>query len=184
MIFGDAVHNMRVSLDVAVNEAMGMLTNKTYGKFYFPFASSKDELPKQIASKMRGAPQALVGLVEGFRPYHGGNQLLRGLHDLDIKDKHVISIGLSARFTTGPIQVLRDRLNYSNIRMDSVPPEIVPKLDIKPGAKIKGMVRNPQLEPVISEGFPLKGSPVIETLENMRNLTSSILDDFQMLSAP
>ena len=35
----------------------------------------------------RAGPDA-VALLKKFEPYRGGNNLLRGLHDLDIEDKH------------------------------------------------------------------------------------------------
>nr|WP_298414061.1 hypothetical protein [uncultured Halomonas sp.] len=87
-IIGDVIHNLRASLDLLATE----LVTKSGGdpnKIYFPFGNDETSLDNMI--KRRGIDQAgkeIVGLIKSLKPYKGGNELLRGLHDLDITDKH------------------------------------------------------------------------------------------------
>lgn len=56
---------------------------------YFPFAKSGDQFDHVIQSRNFGrAGEDAVALLRTFKPYRGGNEALRGLHDLDITDKH------------------------------------------------------------------------------------------------
>ena len=88
LILGDAVHNLRSALDhMAVD--LVVLNGKSPKRVYFPFANSESELDKQIKDKNfdRTSPTAIAELKK-LQPYKGGNRLLRGLHDLDVMDKH------------------------------------------------------------------------------------------------
>jgi hypothetical protein len=87
-IIGDAVHNLRTSLDLLACTIVTLNGQSDEG-VYFPFAKSEDELDNMIAKRNvdRAAPEA-VALIKSFKPYIGGNSALRGVHDLDIADKH------------------------------------------------------------------------------------------------
>jgi hypothetical protein len=87
-IIGDAVHNLRVSLDALATE-LAAANNENSKNVYFPFADSAEGLERQIKDKnfRRCGPQA-VALLKTLAPYRGGNLELRAIHDLDIADKH------------------------------------------------------------------------------------------------
>lgn len=111
---GDAIHNMRTSLDLMATE-LARLNGKSDKDVYFPFAASKDEFPKQIEKKnFERAGDDAVALLKQFEPYTGGNTKLRAIHDLDIKDKHIKilvtrrdtkELQLSYKLDGGPISV-------------------------------------------------------------------------------
>src|SRR3990167_2635239 len=87
-IVGDVVHNLRTSLDLLASECV-RLNQQPHGDVYFPFAESETELEGQIRWRhMDRAKPEVVDLVRSFKPYIGGNLALRGIHDLDIIDKH------------------------------------------------------------------------------------------------
>ncbi|RYD59958.1 MAG: hypothetical protein EOP60_00590 [Sphingomonadales bacterium] len=87
-IIGDAVHNLRCSLDLLASDVV-RLNGKEPADVYFPFARDAAGLEVMIKKKhMDRAPPAAVDLVRQVRPYRGGNLLLRTIHDLDIADKH------------------------------------------------------------------------------------------------
>jgi hypothetical protein len=88
LVLGDAIHNLRVSLDLLAGDLVELEKRSRTG-VYFPFASSAADLAGQIKSKNfhRAAPEAVV-LLQKIAPYPGGDNLLRGLHDLDVIDKH------------------------------------------------------------------------------------------------
>ena len=87
-IIGDIIHNLRASLDLLATE----LVTESGGNpknVYFPFGSDEAGLDEMIKKRhIDRAGQKAVDLVKSFKPYKGGNNLLRALHDLDITDKH------------------------------------------------------------------------------------------------
>jgi hypothetical protein len=87
-IIGDAVHNLRTSLDLMASE-LARINGKSDDGVYFPFAASADRFDQAIKSRnFHKAGDDAVALLRKFAPYRGGNDRLRALHDLDIQDKH------------------------------------------------------------------------------------------------
>lgn len=88
LAYGDTVHCLRASLDLLANDVVKLNGGSTKG-VYFPFAASEDLLPDQIKQKKfdRAGDQA-VEILKSLKPYRGGDEVLRGMHDLDIQDKH------------------------------------------------------------------------------------------------
>jgi hypothetical protein len=90
-IIGDAIHNMRDALDLAVSALMRQ-AGQSDEHVYFPTAKSRNDLQETIAkrAKKQPFPGDLVRVLETIvQPYIGGNgYLLRTLHALAIMDKH------------------------------------------------------------------------------------------------
>jgi len=86
--FGDAIHNLRSALDIAVIDAV-RLNKKNTKNVRFPFANSKETLSKQLKeSYIKKAGADVANFIKQVRPYPGGNDGLYELHILDIVDKH------------------------------------------------------------------------------------------------
>ncbi len=88
LLFGDAVHNMRACLDWLACSAVEANGQNPKG-VHFPFAKDAEDLPRLIKDKHfhRAAPE-VVALLTSLKPYKGGAEQLRALHDMDNKDKH------------------------------------------------------------------------------------------------
>jgi hypothetical protein len=95
LTLGDAVHNLRTALDYVINEIelldMGTMTKFTKFPFYKTHESLvgainggfKEKIPKQVIN-------CIVAIVQ---PYiTGDGEILCGLDDLDIADKHQLLI--------------------------------------------------------------------------------------------
>jgi hypothetical protein len=150
---GDAIHNMRTALDLMATE-LARINNESDKSVYFPFADSKVEFPKQISKKnFQRAGDDAVALLKQFEPYTGGNNLLRAIHDLDIRDKH-INILVTRRDTNDLI------LSY---RLDEGP---------NPSISASGSNSHKFLD------GPLAGKPLIETLKELVQLVDSIIEAF------
>lgn len=92
LIIGDAVHNLRTTLDHLACALVHLAGGKTKG-VYFPFAESDTALEATIKKRLIGrAGPKVVDVVRRLKPYKGGNLILRGIHDLDIADKHSIIV--------------------------------------------------------------------------------------------
>ena len=150
---GDAIHNMRAALDLMATE-LARINGKSDKKVYFPFAESKEELPTQIESKhFDRAGDDAVSLLKKFEPYKGGNEKLRAIHDLDIRDKHINilvtrldtnDLKFSYRLDEGPNQPISASASYSHKFLDG----------------------------------PLAGLPLIETLKELVQLVDGIIEAF------
>ena len=87
-IFGDAIHNLRSSLDLLAGDLVRR-EGKSDNGVYFPFAHSKEKMREQIKrSRFNRAGKTNVERIKALRPWRDGALSLRALHDLDIQDKH------------------------------------------------------------------------------------------------
>ncbi len=86
---GDVIHNLRTALDLLVCDLVRD-NNGNPEEVYFPFAKNSTDLDVIIAKrKIDQAKPEAVNLLRNFKPYlENGNEALRGIHDLDIIDKH------------------------------------------------------------------------------------------------
>lgn len=150
---GDAIHNMRSALDLMAAE-LARLNGKSPNSVYFPFAESKDELAKMICVKnFKRAGDDAVALLEHYAPYKGGNERLRAIHDLDVRDKHKSII------TT---QVVTTDMSFSYIRTNELT-RTIPVSGTNSHSFLDG---------------PLAGKPLIETSKELVELVDGIIEAF------
>ena len=160
-IIGDAVHNMRTALDLMASE-LARLNGQSDKNVYFPFASSEDDLSEQIKAKsFHRAGADAVNLLRGVRPYKGGNDSLRAIHDLDIADKHTALIPAHTEMDFE----LEASIEFGDTREKSFP------------------VLARKVEFIFPPDGPLGGMPVLETLEGLVKLVCGIIEAFSDLVA-
>lgn len=173
MILGDAVHNLRVALDVLANDTVALGGNIPKG-VYFPFAKDAADLEKQIKEKMKGATPEAKEFVRTLKPYKGGNEPLRALHDLDIQDKHISPLQVSHSQTSAPGRVGNDGVEWQYEPIQTLPDWYTPP----PGDKVLGLVRWDH-EAVFEKGLPYAGKPVIGTLNDLAQLVDGVIQTFE-----
>lgn len=160
-IVGDALHNMRTALDLMASELV-RLTNQSDRNVYFPFGNSAQELEKEIKRKnFYKAGQDAVDLLWKYAPHRGGNETLRALHDLDVRDKHksLLLMGSTMNLKVSGVY------NVETLEADNPP-------------TVEGDVHY-----VFPEPDAFKGQPVIETLKELMRLVSGILEAFASMVA-
>src|SRR5215469_9755908 len=86
LILGDAIHNLRVSLDYLACELVRSVGERTKG-VYFPICESLEKYEAESRGKTKGMPDEAKKVIDGMKPY-GRNSTLWTLHDLEIIDKH------------------------------------------------------------------------------------------------
>jgi hypothetical protein len=94
-IVGDAVHNLRSALDVAMSDIEFATTGKRTDKVIFPSRKTRDQLKVAVDRRLKGkAPERIIDyIVESIQPYERGNgDAIWQLHSLDIVDKHRLII--------------------------------------------------------------------------------------------
>jgi hypothetical protein len=101
-IAGDAIHNIRSSLDQLAYQLAVAGTDRTPRRTVcFPIAKDRDTYEAEKARKVKGIRPEAVELIDRLKPYKGGNDMLWRIHELDNIDKHryVFTVGKNALFT-------------------------------------------------------------------------------------
>jgi hypothetical protein len=160
-IVGDAIHNMRTALDLMASELVRLKQGNDYG-VYFPFADTEARLDAQIKSKnFHKAGDDAVTLLKSFAPYKGGNEALRTLHDLDIRDKHktLVLMGSFINFE------LEGAFEMDNPERQDMP------------------ITGHDIHYIFPDPGPFPGARVIETLKELMQLVDGILEAFARMVA-
>ena len=95
MIVGDALHNLRSSLDILWNEVIELCGGTPTRWSRFPIRDTADDLkaPLNAALENGQIDDTVYALVlNTIKPYKTGNTLLWALDDLNIRDKHQLLI--------------------------------------------------------------------------------------------
>lgn len=99
-IAGDAIHNMRASLDYLAYQLVLVGTGSP-GPFryvYFPIFESAKEYEERKLERIKGMRPEAIKAIDLVKPYKGGNDQLWRLHQLDLVDKHRLLITVGSYF--------------------------------------------------------------------------------------
>jgi hypothetical protein len=183
-VVGDAIHNCRASLDVAIEQMIFEKTGAYSDYAKFPFRETRDELIAACkGGDIRKAGEHVVEIVvDKIRAYKGGNDLLYALHDLDIQDKHVLVLPhITVTRVTG-VDFEDERKNVFRgvtLRTDSPGHIRTPLLSASPvRVTNKGQ---PSLAVVFGVGLPLEGKPLVPSLVEFTKAVVQALDLFEAL---
>jgi len=95
LTLGDALHNLRTSLDYVIAEIEFTFIGSRSDYTRFPVDQSMDALKARLEGGLakRAPKQVIDCIVESVQPYTGGNgDFICSLNDLDIEDKHRLLI--------------------------------------------------------------------------------------------
>ncbi len=158
VVVGDCIHSLRTSLDLMSSE-MARLNGHSDKNVHFPFADTLAEFEKAIKNKnFKKCGDDAVSLLNTLKPYRGGNEHLRALHDLDIQDKHQALIP-----------------THSTMDFDFDKELVIDGPAVSAGLAVSDVVLT------FPPNGPLDGLPLAETLENLVHLVEGILDSFETL---
>lgn len=89
LCLGDAIHNLRSALDLAICELVRLRGNSDK-KVAFPFGKNASHFEAECVRYdiERQAGSSALNLLRELAPYQGGDEKLRAIHDMDIQDKH------------------------------------------------------------------------------------------------
>lgn len=188
-IFGDAVHNFRTALDILANDLVA-LSGVQPKKVYFPFGKDAAGFEDELKTKMGQAPEPIKDIVRSFKPYIGGNELLRAMHDLDIGDKHIAILKIGYTGLTGalPMKKTGSRplpggggqliFEVDTDAIETIPIDMTGFPD-DPNYRTIGKMIGSEVKCTIAPGFPLAGTPVVKVLHKMGDLAKSIVKTFE-----
>lgn len=162
-ILGDFIHNLRTSLDLLANDLVQRAGHDPKD-VYFPFAKGAGELDAMIKRRrFHLAGSTAVALLKSFRPYLGGNEELRAIHDLDILDKHRALIPDPPR-----------SFSMAVIHEDEIPGSEMKDYRLRIEHKQRVLLLFPL-------DMPLAGRPFTPTLEQLLHLVESVVEAFANL---
>lgn len=164
-IVGDIIHNLRAALDLMAAE-LCRLNKESDDGVYFPFCETADKLAEMIKRrKFDRAGPAAVRLLTELKPYKGGNAALRGIHDLDIQDKHQ-SLIPNVMTVASPV-----------FRMDIIGGVLKP-------VPIGDHSKPSEIRLLMPAGSAFADKELLPTLHELVKLTASIVERFKLLVAP
>lgn len=180
-MIGDVIHNLRASLDLLACELV-RLNGEDDKNVYFPFCDNEAGLDDMIKNRNidRAAPHA-VDLLRSLKPYKGGNDALRAIHDLDIMDKHkaLIPMGDCASFDGLPPEIsihIDNRQSFGPVE-DGFSPFYFP------AAPTLGLGQKIPATFILTFAplGPLGLGEIIPTLHNLAELVAGIIESFEAL---
>ena len=175
---GDAVHNLRTTLDVLAVAIVREAGGNPRG-VYFPFCEKAEDLDQMIRRRnFHRAPSAAVALLKEIKPYKAGNEALRAIHDLDIRDKHndlipTFSGGISqGDIITGNNIVLSQGFVFE--LFDGFCP-------IRALTYLSEQPISLKLEAAFGKGLPFQNNRIVPQLQSLSELVDSIIEAFSAL---
>jgi hypothetical protein len=177
---GDAVHNLRTALDLLASDLVRLNGHNPHNVF-FPFANSAAELEKAIKDKnMHRAGSDAVSLLRTMKPYTNGNTALRGLHALDIQDKHQALIPAISTAQMPPCTLISGGKECAIPSWKSAIPRDGYWLVAMPA--VANMVLGSEIPAnfalVFDEDTVFAGDEIIKKLESLGQLVTSIIESF------
>jgi hypothetical protein len=208
-VLGDAVHNLRSSLDLLVCELVRANGERVKPNTGFPVFKSATAAANAFKAgppgQVKGAPKAAVDLIKNAKPYPGGNDAFWQLHQLDITDKHklLVAVGSAYRNVIVDLSAIHRNSIAAHLGIDpseipSAPVAINPadrQFPLKDGAEVfriaaaarsPDMDMNPQFafEVAFGEDEVVKGEPLFPTLPQLVEFVEGFVQLFPRLFNP
>lgn len=192
-VLGDAIHNLRSSLDLLTNELVqnnGVPPSERTG---FPIGNNRDGFERQLRQVAKGISRRAGEIMHRIEPYKGGKgDLLWRLHRLDIADKHRLLIPVGAAYRG----VLVETTVYGEIfdepfRLDPHAVDTGPIFPLEDGSVLMRfpfvIPDNAYLDTYFKPDFYIAfaekqifdGDPVMPTLQKLVDLTEGVVKGFE-----
>lgn len=190
LITGDAVHNLRSSLDHLTWDIIRPFSPERPHDVQFPFVRKAEGFESAIPHRqIQLAGEEVVQRFRELKPYPGGDDLLYGLHQLDIADKHQLILTVQSLVgferldirdidPTAP-EIIIEKTAFSRVGKDNRiavwnydPTSSVPVPDQTKEVRMAMQI-------MFREGQPLAQKGVFQSLRAMAMAIESIIDSFE-----
>jgi hypothetical protein len=184
LIIGDAFHNLRSALDFAISDVLFMKTGTRPKHAKFPVYKSRDDLVNAVSGgKISEAPKEILDfIVDIVKPYEGGNEAIRALHELDILDKHMLLLPIVQIGALTGVDLEDDRGNQFR-KCDFIVEAGTAFIPIASSGNIKITdFGKPTIFVMFDKRMPLEGPHVLPTLAKLTRDIGYIVDEFERIS--
>lgn len=178
IIAGDAIHNLRSALDHLawqLVEASGNTPGSWTGfPIYDPskFTTDKGE-SKFFEGKVKGMRPQIVNAIRGQQSYKGGNDQLWAIHDLDIVDKHHLSITMGFTSQYFRVQDTFDIPMRGWLLMKEGEDLVTITHKVKPEEQIEFA-----FDVILGEVGIFQGKSLVVSLSTMSDVAKNLVSDF------
>ncbi len=192
-IAGDAIHNLRTSLEVLWKS---VYHGGKYRRDSFPFFDSPKELEARFRREKEGRHKRVMDIMKNAKPYKRRDCLLWQLHRLDLEEKHhiLLPVGtavlsmttdMMAVFRMGYLHRVRHRVSPSFVTRQFEKPvypvhdrTVLGRAPINPEGPQVDM--NPQFafDIAFGESEVVEGQPIVATLLKFADLVDGLADAF------
>lgn len=184
-VLGDAVHNLRASLDHAYCELIRANGGTPLNQSYFPFHSTRQAAKGSVnGHKPRGATpsdKVIAAILDDIQPFEGGKGNLYGLHLLDRTDKHSGLIPAVRIMRAGTAIVRNEEGRVAQIWHDLniISPDGYQGdfIGIADGwtAAMHNADKKPAFDICFAEGQPFEGESILQMIANLAKLVHAAL---------
>ena len=182
-IIGDAVYNIRSSLDILICD-VARANGKEISDLYFPFERDRKNFICSAKYRLiqKTLPNVARLLLDTVKPYKTGNFRLWGINKLSNIDKHQLLMPVIESYII-PFKYTENGKEISTGKWEVGPMGSRMHLTDTTITEIKNFnyERNgkPIIKIVFDKGTPFESKPVIETLDEMIELVSGIINLFE-----
>lgn len=183
-IIGDALHNLRSALDLAVNEVVFRRLVQYGTRTVFPFRETRNSLVTAINKALikQASEDVTDYIVDIVKPYKGGNDALWTLNDLNNIDKHRLLLPVMQLTAINNLIVEDERGEKITIR-DWVFVSNRTALHACVGHKNIKITDNGKAGFLVlfANGLPLHGKAVVPSLHQLTEVVSGIVGDIERI---
>jgi hypothetical protein len=185
LALGDAVHNLRTSLDYAIDEIAFATTGKRAGDVKFPVARNQDCLLAAVESgwKQKIPAPVVDCIVQTIQPYYGGNgEPLAVLHDVDRQDQHQLLLAKAELRLISGISVENDAGQEIPVDIWVLVGSSIAAHPIRGCRNARVRSRGTASYEVVFDGIvsPVVGlKPVIPTVRDLAEFVSGTMDEIE-----
>jgi len=183
LTLGDALHNLRTSLDYAIAEIEFTQTGRRSDYTRFPVDQSRDALIARLEGGLakRAPKQVIDCIVETIQPYTGGNgDFICSLNDLDIEDKHRLLIAKTEFKYIEGITLIDDEGEETRIPTWQVRNDLVASHPI-PGLRNSKVENHGQasFEVLFGDTLPFAGYTIVPAMRNLTHAIARTLNEIE-----
>ncbi len=203
LIAGDAVHNIRSTLDHLAHHLATIGRGKPgpFDDVWFPIRESATKYQTSGAREVKAFRDDAIKAIDAVEPYGGGQrEMLWHLHRLDITDKHrlLLTVGSQSRFhSMSPAEIAKIRYQFTKV-LEGITEANDPRMFLKSSAVVTFPLETgsilailPKLEVQENMHFPIQvafgepdaimGDPVVVTLKSMAYTIRAMIMEFDRL---
>ncbi len=183
LTLGDALHNLRASLDYVIAEIEFTFNGTRSDYTRFPIDQSRDALIGRLDGGLakRTPKQVIDCIVQTIQPYTGGNgDFICSLNNLDIEDKHRLLIAKTEFKYIDGILLVDDKGKEIRIGTWQLRNDLV-------AAHRPAGLRNSKVEDhgkassevLFGDGLPFAGLTIVPALRKLTKLVAATVDEIE-----
>ncbi|MGO8934278.1 MAG: hypothetical protein ACLPLZ_05555 [Terracidiphilus sp.] len=183
LVVGDAIHNLRSSLDFVMSDIEFETTGARDPHTHFPIRPTRNDLVVAVNGGLKKkAPKAVIDfIVDAIKPYKGAvGEPLWSLHALDIEDKHRLLI---AKKDVTHIRTIHCKDGSGEDFTVTEWAMIHPSVSVYPCVGRKNVQvtdkGNASIGIVFGNGMPFYGKAILPTLRDLSHFVSGTINSIE-----